>query len=290
MRRARLTVAIVPALFICAQASAQPSNPLVSERAKVSFSDPVMTLKGSGGWVRTPRPLLDFELRFEFRSATPNADPGLVFRSWIGRNLWPDRGVRLRLPTAAGVTASTLLDVRQEKAPILEGGSVDLRPQGEWQSVVVTAIGEQVRIVINSIPAIVLTTERRGGYVMFDIRKGVVELRNITLREVDVLFATDALHGTELEKRGGQLPEPIREVQPVYTYDAMRAKVQGVVMMDVVVNTDGTVGPVRVTRALHPDLDISAVAASKAWKFKPAVLNGNPVAVVVQVEMTFTLR
>jgi TonB family protein len=70
----------------------------------------------------------------------------------------------------------------------------------------------------------------------------------------------------------------------------MRAMVQGIVTLEAVVSTDGSVGSVRVTRSLHPDLDVSAVAALKAWKFRPATLNGVAVAVLAEVEMSFALR
>jgi periplasmic protein TonB len=82
----------------------------------------------------------------------------------------------------------------------------------------------------------------------------------------------------------------VRDVKPNYTMDAMREKVQGVVVMQVVVLPDGSTGAVRVTRSLHPDLDSSAVAAVRAWKFDPGTLNNQRIPALVDVEMTFSLR
>jgi protein TonB len=81
-------------------------------------------------------------------------------------------------------------------------------------------------------------------------------------------------------------------VKPNYTGDAMRAKLQGVVEMEAVVNADGSVGNVRITRSLDRTfgLDEEAIKAVKQWRFQPGMRKGQPVAVIVNVELTFTLR
>ena len=89
-------------------------------------------------------------------------------------------------------------------------------------------------------------------------------------------------------------PQLIREVKPGYTIEAMRAKVQGVVELDVVVLADGTIDPrrIRIARSLDATfgLDGQAVAAVKQWRFRPGTYKNQPVAVRVRVELTFTLR
>ena len=70
----------------------------------------------------------------------------------------------------------------------------------------------------------------------------------------------------------------------------MRDLAQGEVRMEAVVLPNGSIGPVRITQSLHRDLDSAAVAALTKWKFRPATVNGRAVAVVVAVEMTFTLK
>lgn len=91
---------------------------------------------------------------------------------------------------------------------------------------------------------------------------------------------------------GVTTPVLIREVKPNYTGDAMRAKLQGVVEMEAVVNPDGSVGRVRITRSLDQTfgLDQEAIKAVKQWRFQPGMLKGQPVPVIVNVELTFTLR
>lgn len=91
---------------------------------------------------------------------------------------------------------------------------------------------------------------------------------------------------------GVTTPVVIQQVKPQYTADAMRAKAQGSVWLECVVLPDGSVGDVRVTRSLDRQfgLDQEAIAAAKQWRFKPGMANGEPVAVAISIELTFTLR
>ena len=87
-------------------------------------------------------------------------------------------------------------------------------------------------------------------------------------------------------------PRILREVKPQYTADAMRAKVQGTVLLECVVLADGTVGRVDVVKSLDPTfgLDSEAVKAARQWRFQPGTRFGEPVNVLVTIELTFTLR
>jgi periplasmic protein TonB len=91
---------------------------------------------------------------------------------------------------------------------------------------------------------------------------------------------------------GITLPSVVREVKPAYTADAMRAKVQGSVWLECIVMPDGSVGEVRVTRSLDPifGLDQEAIKAAKMWRFRPGMRQGEPVPVIITIELTFTLR
>jgi len=92
----------------------------------------------------------------------------------------------------------------------------------------------------------------------------------------------------------GGVSEPtlIFEVKPNFTVDAMRAKIEGVVVMEVDVLANGTVDPrrIRITRSLDPGLDREAAIAVRQWRFRPSLLLGQPVASRVIVELAFTLR
>jgi len=91
---------------------------------------------------------------------------------------------------------------------------------------------------------------------------------------------------------GVTLPIPILRATPKYTVEAMRARIQGVAMIECVVLPDGTVGDARVTRSLDRvfGLDEEAIAAAKRWRFRPGLLNGKPVPVIVTIELAFSVR
>ena len=72
----------------------------------------------------------------------------------------------------------------------------------------------------------------------------------------------------------------------------MDARIEGIVVTEAVVLTDGSVGDVTVVRSLDSELglDQRAVAALKQWVFRPGTRNGKPERVLVTVEMHFTLK
>jgi TonB family protein len=91
---------------------------------------------------------------------------------------------------------------------------------------------------------------------------------------------------------GVTMPSILKEVKPSYTAEAMRAKIQGVVMVEAIVREDGSVGKVEVVRSLDPTygLDQEAIKAVRLWRFAPGKRLGQNVPVLVEIELTFTLR
>lgn len=87
-------------------------------------------------------------------------------------------------------------------------------------------------------------------------------------------------------------PVPIVQPKPAYTSDAMRAKIQGEVWLQCVVESDGSVNRCSVQRSLDPTfgLDQEAIKAAQRWRFRPGTRMGEPVAVQVGLIMSFTLR
>jgi TonB family protein len=63
-----------------------------------------------------------------------------------------------------------------------------------------------------------------------------------------------------------------------------------VVKVEILIGIDGRVAQTRLLRSLHPDLDLEAIAAARRWKFKPALLDGQPVSVTATVELSFRLK
>jgi len=105
-----------------------------------------------------------------------------------------------------------------------------------------------------------------------------------------VVAAQQTVHDSKEE--GVKLPTVTRMVKAEYTREAMDAHLEGTVVVTVVVQDDGKVGDVKVTKSLDPTygLDKQAVEAAKQWEFKPGTKDGKAIAVRVDLQMNFTLK
>lgn len=95
--------------------------------------------------------------------------------------------------------------------------------------------------------------------------------------------------------RGGagiEGPTLLRDREPNYTSEALRARIQGEVELRAVVLEDGSVGEVEVVRSLDRTygLDIEAIKAARQWRFVPARQNGKPVKIVVSMFIAFRIN
>ena len=88
---------------------------------------------------------------------------------------------------------------------------------------------------------------------------------------------------------GVSAPRAIFAPDPEYSEEARKAKYQGTCVLWLVVGPDGRTRDIRVARTLGLGLDQQAIEAVKRWKFEPAMKDGKPVAVQVNVEVTFRL-
>jgi protein TonB len=90
---------------------------------------------------------------------------------------------------------------------------------------------------------------------------------------------------------GGNIRPPTRivYVAPIYPSLALAARVQGTVILQAVIDENGTVRELRVLRG-HPLLDDAAMQAVAKWRFTPTLLNGTTVPVVMTVTVTFLLQ
>jgi TonB family protein len=83
-------------------------------------------------------------------------------------------------------------------------------------------------------------------------------------------------------------PVPMQKPMPGFTSEARAQKVEGSVLLEVVIGKDGIARSAKVLRGIGFGLDESAVeTVTKRWLFKPATLNGQPVSVQAKIEVTF---
>ncbi|WP_158542663.1 TonB-dependent receptor domain-containing protein [Lujinxingia litoralis] len=86
-----------------------------------------------------------------------------------------------------------------------------------------------------------------------------------------------------------QPPRLLREVEAEYTEDAVAARLEGAVVLELTINTAGDVSKVDVVQGLGYGLDESAVRAVEQFKFEPARLNGEPIPVSLNFTVRFSL-
>jgi protein TonB len=89
---------------------------------------------------------------------------------------------------------------------------------------------------------------------------------------------------------GVSRPEFITRVNPVYTEIARRARLQGTVIVEAIIDERGSVTNVRVLKGLPMGLDRAAVDAVEKWKFRPAMFQGRPVKVYYVLTVNFQVQ
>ena len=90
----------------------------------------------------------------------------------------------------------------------------------------------------------------------------------------------------------GQMKEPKKlvDTKPIYPETARRAKIEGVVILEIIVDKQGGVRSWKVLRPLSLGLTEAAIDAVKTWKYEPPMYNGRPVEVLIVVTMRFSLQ
>lgn len=98
--------------------------------------------------------------------------------------------------------------------------------------------------------------------------------------------------GGEPRRLGGGIVPPVKIYypQPKYTEEGRLSRVQGVVILEAIIDAAGDVQNVKVLKGLPMGLSEEAVATAKEWKFKPATLDGQPVPVFLNLTIRFSLQ
>ena len=88
---------------------------------------------------------------------------------------------------------------------------------------------------------------------------------------------------------GVSAPVILRQVRPGFTEEALARKIQGEVIVEVVILKNGSVRPVRVIRGLSADLNEKAIEAASQWRFIPAKFKGQPVDLIAEIAIDFNI-
>jgi protein TonB len=94
--------------------------------------------------------------------------------------------------------------------------------------------------------------------------------------------------GVKVVRVGSNIKQPLKiaDVKPVYPDEARAAGVQGVVILELRIGTDGSVADAKVLRSI-PMLDQAALDAVRQWRYAPTLLNGEPVELIMTITINF---
>ena len=207
----------------------------------------------------------------------------LVERIQESREQLVDRLVIARIPsTRAYMTALLLFD---DSGDAMTPATAFLRKRhlrSRLRKLVKEPVMSRTRLVWTAVVLVcVLGSATAGTVVAFPLRAPFGDAAAAPTQEP-----------VDSKDPGVTLPSVVSEVKPQYTPEAMRARIEGTVIMMTVVRTDGTPSDIEVTKSLDAEygLDKQAVDALGQWRFKAGTKDGKPVPVRVTVEMRFTLK
>ena len=103
---------------------------------------------------------------------------------------------------------------------------------------------------------------------------------------------SDGVRDDQVRRVGGAVSAPrmVHLVPPEYSEEARREKFVGQVVVGLIVDTDGLPQQIHVVRGVGHGLDEKAIEAIRQYRFRPAMENGKPVPVRVNVEVNFQIK
>jgi TonB family protein len=262
--------------------------------ARIDTIGPLMRMSGGRGWTRTtsPAPELDFVLRLQYRLATKDAAGAVIVRAWEdNRNVWPSNGYRIALPGSAsdGKDALPLRAYSSSVTMTSNAPPLDRLDAEHWYELEIACIGNHITVRVDGrVTADGDGTERASGTIGLELDRGTVEFRGMRVANRPSQAWTTALKPDA--SFAGKYPTVKRDAKPRYPLQAMQDHVEGTVLLDAIVDETGRVIATRVAKSARPDLDAEALGAAREWQFTPARLDGQPVRLLVQIELTFRLH
>ena len=277
-------------LLMLVPQAARPAIPLQFEgdgKPHYQLTPEYLQLDAGSGWLRVPDIHAGLDLRLETRLVDAQSEASLEL---VG---WRDGRIRIRLSERQLTVKAT---VRPEGVRLRRDYEAAAVPPstGSWRAIHVFAKERALTITIDGVEIGRYGIDEFVGSAIVNTRKGALQIRGAEWR--GTAGAPDEALVTEARRlRAAKLPnlEPAqlgKFKNPPYTRGAMMRRVSGIVIVEVVVASDGTVLGTTVTKSLDLELDREAVDTLRKWRFVPARLDGRPVASIAEAELTFMLR
>jgi TonB family protein len=181
--------------------------------------------------------------------------------------------------------------------PSSRADSVPFPPPSRIKSITVIGLPQSAQSeLLASLPVKegdLLTVENQGRILaaarQYDEHLSVTPSFDASGGQVDVQISTPGAIPPRIRVGGNvQAVNLVKKVQPVYPPLAKQARIQGTVVLTVIIGKDGKIQNVTVDSG-HALLIQSALDAVRQWEYRPTLLNAEPVEVSTQVEINFTL-
>jgi TonB family protein len=240
------------------------------------------------GTIRTPRLYSDFVVRFEFRVTEPNSEGRVWVRSRFGFGDRDELGYRVGLTGRTNNTALGRVSGAGAELKIAEVHPPPIAAPDQWQECEVRAERSRLSVRING----ALVTEADAldeftGYLALQVNRGEIEFRHVTAARQPSAsdpFGEGAYPGSE---PGIVKPRALKTAKPFYPSEPHDNWIQGTVGLELVVDASGLAGDIRITKSVHPDLDEAAIGSARQWRFSPGTRSGQPVSVIVTMDVSF---
>jgi TonB family protein len=243
-------------------------------------SEGIIRLTSSRGWLRTARIFSDFTFSADFMVENGQTDAGIGIRTSNVEGEWPQRGYRIQLGEPVGEWQA-----RGYRLTRHDHAQRHSLPPGTWHRVTISAIGPRVTVSLNGRETGRVDIETLAGAVLLDARKGAVRFRNVAIMPLPgstILRSTDYAGDPKFEA-----PKLVKSSPPAYPSQALNQGTDGLVTLEVVILVNGTVGATISTHAAAREFQRAAIAAVRQWKFAPGSLEGRPVPVILEIEVSF---
>jgi len=209
-----------------------------------------------------------------------NQQPGPIRRAQgVGSDSMTLRVRKGPSPTAAAVTTASARAV--EDTPPLPSIVLEAKP-------LASGLFDQIGLPVGGVMSGTSTGPGSGGGVGTGIGTGIGSGRGPGLGP-----GSGGGTGGGVYRPGGAVSGPrlIHEVKPKYTSEALTNRIQGTVVLEVIVTADGCASQIRIVRSLDAGgLDEEAVATVAQWRFEPGRLGAAPVDVLVTIVLDFWIR
>ena len=203
-----------------------------------------------------------------------------------------------QLARQAGIQGTVLLNVVINKSgdvesmqlisghPMLAPAAIEAVKQWRYKPYLLN--GEPVEVETNVTVNFTLSDKLPAEGVVGDNPGGIPPGKKIAIIPTPEGPPTAVLPGRVRVSSGVMQGLSVHKVPPHYPADARQQRIQGVVLLQAIIDKDGNISNLQLISG-HPLLAPAAIDAVKQWKYRPYLLNGTPVEVETQIQVNFTL-